>query len=81
MFTPMVLNPAYAGFHDMVSATGSYREQWRKMEGGPQTTLFNIHSSLPMDKMGAGLTIVRDAFGIAGNTSFAVVKSSRITAV
>lgn len=78
MFTPMVLNPAYAGFHDMVSTTASYRQQWRKMQGGPETSLLNVHSSLPIDKMGAGLTIIRDAFGIQHNTEVTLAGSYKI---
>lgn len=78
MFTPMVLNPAYAGFYDMFSATASYREQWRKIPGGPKTSLLNAHSSLPIDKMGAGFTILRDEFGIQNNTEVTLAGSYKI---
>ncbi|MCP4520265.1 MAG: type IX secretion system membrane protein PorP/SprF [Cytophagales bacterium] len=79
MFTPMVLNPAYAGFHDMLSTTGSYRNQWRALEsGGLETYLLNAHSSLPLDKMGVGLTYVQDNFGIQQNSELTIAGSYRI---
>ncbi len=79
MFTPMVINPSYAGFHDMVSATMSARSQWMGIgDGAPTTGIFNVHSSLPIDKMGAGLTISNDQFGVQNNIEVSLAGSYQI---
>lgn len=65
MFNPLSSNPAYAGFYDMTIASNLFRGQ---VAGGQGFKLFtntlNIHSSLPIDKMGAGLNVTYDQTGI-----------------
>ena len=33
MFNPLIINPAYAGVHDMASVYGVYRNQWTGFGG------------------------------------------------
>lgn len=80
MFNPAIMNPAYAGIYDMASATGVYRNQFLGLNSGgkPETMTFNAHSSLPLDKMGAGITLIRDKVGINTTTSVELLYSYRL---
>ncbi len=79
MFNPTVMNPAYCGIYDMVSATAVYRSQYLGVGAGrPQTMTFNAHTSLPLDKMGAGVTFIRDAIGINVVNKFELLYSYRL---
>lgn len=68
MFNPMVLNPAYAGIHKMGMVTTTARKQWAGIEGSPTTYAANFHTALPIPKMGAGITVANETFGITSNT-------------
>jgi type IX secretion system PorP/SprF family membrane protein len=60
---PFTINPAYAGFPNILTASVSYRQQWNGLEGDPQTINANLHTSLLQNKMGAGLMIISDRLG------------------
>lgn len=66
MFNPMSSNPAFAGFYDMMTVSNLFRTQpgsgFRS-----RTNTFNIHTSLPVDRMGAGLNINYDQIGITNS--------------
>jgi type IX secretion system PorP/SprF family membrane protein len=64
MFNKMVINPAYAGTYDGVSATLFYRKQWIGLEGAPTTMGANVDASLRRDKIGLGLNIIRNTVSI-----------------
>lgn len=68
MFNPMVLNPAYAGIYEMGMATTTGRQQWTGIDGSPTTLAANFHTALPIPKMGAGITVARESYGITTNT-------------
>ena len=64
MYNTQVINPAYVGSKDALSFGLLYRTQWVGLEGAPQTGTFTIDSPIgSLDKMGLGLTIVRDELG------------------
>lgn len=76
MFNPTIINPAYCGIYDMVSATAFHRKQFLGLDAGePQTYSFNAHSSLPLDKMGAGISFSRDLIGINITHKFEILYS------
>lgn len=80
MFNPAVLNPAYAGLYDMASATATHRQQWIGMgEGHPASTTLNAHSSLPVDKMGVGVTFLNDQYAITSRNEFNLAYSYKLT--
>lgn len=68
MLNPLVLNPAYAGHHEMTMLVATQKFQWVGIEGAPVTTAFSGHSPLPLEKMGVGAAIIREEFGV--NTNF-----------
>jgi len=70
MFNQLVLNPAYAGSKDRLSAMLLYRTQWVGFEGAPKTTTFSIHTPFLKQNMAVGATFVNDEIGIANNLYF-----------
>ena len=78
MLNPLVINPAFAGYHEMLTATASQRFQWAGVEGAPTTTVVNGHTTLPIEKMGAGINLVRESFGITTNIEAALFYSYQL---
>lgn len=64
MFNGLAINPAYAGSHNVMSATASMRYQSLGLEGAPNTQTFSAHSPLLNDKVGIGVLFVRDKIGV-----------------
>lgn len=63
MFNGLFLNPAYAGSHPYMSATGLHRSQWVGMEGAPTTQVFGFDTPFMDNAMGAGLSVINDRIG------------------
>ncbi|WP_103071508.1 PorP/SprF family type IX secretion system membrane protein [Aquimarina sediminis] len=63
MFNTVSINPAYAGSRETLSIVGLHRSQWTAIQGGPETQTLSIHSPLQNEKVGVGLSIIRDAPG------------------
>lgn len=61
--TPMVINPAYAGFTKDVNLAITFRKQWAGFDGSPETLHASGHTALRQNKMGAGLIVLRDKVG------------------
>lgn len=72
MFNQMVINPAYTGSRDVLSATALYRHQWAGMKGAPRTQSFFLHSPLPNPRNNFGLSFVLDRLGVSYRNSFAL---------
>jgi len=66
-YNKLVINPAYAGSRDAVSATAFYRTQWVGFEGSPKTQSVSIHAPVFSENIGLGLSFIRDQIGIADN--------------
>lgn len=56
-------NPAYAGSREMLNVTAIHREQWAGVDGRPRSTTLSIHSPLPYESVGIGITAVNDMAG------------------
>lgn len=68
-FNGLLLNPAYAGSLNLMSATLVHREQWINVEGAPVFQAFTIHNSFVKNRIGAGLQATRDQIGVHENVS------------
>lgn len=68
MYNTISVNPGYAGSRDVLSLTGLYRSQWVGLEGTPKTMTFSGHSPLRNEKLGLGVSIVRDEIWIQDET-------------
>lgn len=64
LYNGLLLNPAYAGSLNMFSATLTHRDQWVNIDGAPVTQAFTAHTSFMDNRIGAGLTVMRDQIGV-----------------
>lgn len=69
MYNEVTLNPAYAGSHDVISATVLGRTQWvgSDFKGAPETFSMNVHAPLANKKIGVGLSLLQDQSGAQRN--------------
>ena len=63
MYNTISINPAYAGSRETLSIVGLHRSQWVGLEGAPSTQTLSIHSPLRNDKIGLGLSAIKDELG------------------
>lgn len=68
MYNMNVVNPAYAGSKEGLSITALYRNQWSGLDGAPDTFTFSAHSPIG-DKVGLGLSAIRDELGPVAETN------------
>lgn len=68
MYNMNVVNPAYAGSKESLSAGLLYRAQWVDIEGAPKTGTLSVHS--PVGKnVGLGLSAINDKIGPVEETN------------
>lgn len=77
MFNPMSSNPGYAGFYDMTIGSNLFRSQANNTEANFSNTL-NVHTSLPLDNLGAGININYDRLGISTSLNIDLALSYKI---
>lgn len=65
MFNQVVINPAYVGSKEALSATMDLRKQWIAMEGAPRTGTISLHGPLPLKSIGLGGHLINEAIGPA----------------
>ncbi len=68
LFNGLVINPAYAGSRDALTATLTHRQQWVGFEGAPITQTASIHSPVGRTKVGLGLLLFNDRIGVSNET-------------
>ncbi|MDC8002597.1 type IX secretion system membrane protein PorP/SprF [Aureisphaera galaxeae] len=68
MYNMNVVNPAYAGIKENLSLTALYRQQWSGLDGAPETITFSGHTPIT-DKMGLGLSAIKDELGPVKETN------------
>jgi type IX secretion system PorP/SprF family membrane protein len=79
MFNPLIINPAYAGVHDMASLYAVYRNQWTGFgDGNPETFTVSGHSTIPKNNIGLGFTYVNDKVGIQESNEFNAIGSYKL---
>jgi type IX secretion system PorP/SprF family membrane protein len=80
IFNLYVINPAYAGFRDALSANVGYRAQWLGIEGAPTTQHFTLTSPLKAPNMAVGLMVQNDEIGArkSPSVSFAYAYAIRL---
>lgn len=69
MYNTIAVNPAYAGSREALSIVGLNRNQWAGFDGGPETQTLSIHSPLRNEKVGLGLSLIKDKLGYEDFTS------------
>jgi len=68
MYNTISVNPAYAGSRDALSLIGLYRTQWVGLRGAPRNFTFSGHSPLKNEKLGLGVSLVRDEIWVQDET-------------
>jgi type IX secretion system PorP/SprF family membrane protein len=69
-FNGLTLNPAYAGSHDVFSASFLSRYQWLGFEGAPKDYSLNLHGPGKNTHTGWGANILYETIGIRTTFSF-----------
>jgi type IX secretion system PorP/SprF family membrane protein len=64
MFNGLVINPAYSGSHESMTATVAARSQWTGLRGAPQTQVASLHSPLKFSRSAAGAVFVHDKVSV-----------------
>jgi type IX secretion system PorP/SprF family membrane protein len=67
MYNKLLINPAYAGYHDHVCASAIVREQWVGFEGAPRTQSLSIHGPLASQRIGIGMNLQRRTLGVSSS--------------
>ena len=63
MYNTSLVNPAYAGSRETLSAFLLYRNQWVGLDGAPVTNNFSINTPIGDSNFGVGLNFVNDKIG------------------
>lgn len=63
MYNTTLVNPAYAGSRETLTAFLLYRNQWVGLDGAPVTNNFSVSSPLGDSNFGVGLNFVNDKIG------------------
>jgi type IX secretion system PorP/SprF family membrane protein len=69
MYNKLLINPAYAGYHEHPCASAIVREQWIGFEGAPKTQSLSIHGPLSSQRIGVGLNVQRRSIGVSSSTT------------
>jgi len=65
----LVINPAYAGCREVLSASVMYRNQWVGFEGAPVTATLSAHMPLRNKAIALGLVLINEKIGFTNNVS------------
>ena len=78
MLNPLSTNPGYAGFYDMTTVSNLFRTG---ISSGQKniTNTFNLHSSLPVDNLGAGINVNYNKVGITTALNIDLSLSYKLT--
>lgn len=78
MYNGPAINPAVAGSAETLSATALYRKQWAGIEGAPQTQTLNVDAPVWNNKIGLGLSLIKDRIGVVENLTMNAQYAYRI---
>ncbi|MBU2927024.1 PorP/SprF family type IX secretion system membrane protein [Winogradskyella psychrotolerans] len=68
MYNMNIVNPAYAGSRENLSFGLLYRNQWTKIDGGPETGTFFGHAPIGSN-LGLGVSLIADQIGPVKETN------------
>ena len=69
MYNTIAVNPAYAGSLNALSINFLSRSQWTGIKDGPETQTLSINSPLRNEKVGVGVSFLKDQLGYESFTS------------
>jgi type IX secretion system PorP/SprF family membrane protein len=62
-FNKLAFNPACAGSNDHLTASLTYRQQWRGFEDAPVTQVLGVHSPIGGNRVALGFSLIKDKAG------------------
>ncbi len=65
LFNGLLINPAYAGSRDALTASLVHRQQWVGFEGAPTTQIMSVHAPIGNRKLGLGVLAYNDHIGVS----------------
>lgn len=68
-FSPLTINPAYAGTYEGITFTSLYSSQFVGFDGAPKTLLLSGHGTFLNSKTGLGMDIIQDQIGAMQETN------------
>jgi len=69
MYNTLMINPAYAGSREALTATLLHRSQWVDFKGAPLVQSLTMHMPLKNKHLGVGLSLLNDKIGATNKTS------------
>ncbi|MXV50835.1 type IX secretion system membrane protein PorP/SprF [Pedobacter sp. HMF7647] len=70
MFNSLVINPAYAGYKEVLNVSMLHRDQWTGLPGSPKTESLIVDGAFfNENRIGIGLSIVNDKIGLQRQSS------------
>jgi len=78
MFNGLLINPAYAGSNEVLTATAVNRNQWVGFDGAPHTSTFSLHTPLKNKKVNLGCSFMNDRYGITQQNKINAVYAYRL---
>lgn len=78
VLNPLLINPAYAGNRGDLNIASFYRNQWVGITGAPKTMSLAVDAPFLDSKLGLGLIITNDKFGVTKETHFSTNYSYKI---
>jgi len=78
MFNGLAINPAYAGSHEVLSASVLGRFQSIGLPGAPDTQTLSIHSPIAGQRFAVGLNVVNDHIGVINQTGVSGIYAYRL---
>lgn len=68
LFNGLLINPAYAGSRDALTASLTYRHQWVGFDGAPVTQTLSVHTPVKGSRVALGLLLTNDQIGVSHET-------------
>lgn len=78
VYNKLLINPAYIGPDDLVTASAAFKKNWVGIEGAPTSKIITIHSPVKLKKIALGLVITNDRLGVTDETNIQAIYSYRI---
>jgi type IX secretion system PorP/SprF family membrane protein len=70
VLNPMTINPAYAGNRGALNIAAFYRRQWAGISKAPETMTLAMDLPLISSKLGLGLVITNNKYGVTRETQY-----------
>ncbi len=74
----LMINPAYAGSREALTATLSYRLQWMGIDNAPRLQSVSLHTPMKNDKVALGLNAQFMQYGITNSSSIYAIYAYQI---